>query len=245
MLDNQVSIITGGGGGLGRAIAELLHKNNSHVIVLEKNSSALEALPEEYEKYCLDITDHNIVVDCINKIVTKHKKIDILINNAGLIYNSPLVNILDRNKPIHDYESYRKVIDINLNAVFLMGSIVAEKMIRTRTRGVIVNISSVCSDGNAGQSAYSAAKAGVNALTKTWAKELGAFGIRSLSISPGFIETESTLTSLDQSILNALKKRIPLRQLGQAHSVAELVVSSILNEYINGAILSIDGGYTL
>jgi 3-oxoacyl-[acyl-carrier protein] reductase len=126
------------------------------------------------------------VVDAVMKA---HGRIDILVNVAGWICSSPLYNMLDRAAGRHDFGLWEKSLRLNLTTAFVMGSCVAEKMIRHRTRGVIINISSVAARGNAGQSAYAAAKAGSNALALSWAKELGALGIRSLAIAPGFIDT--------------------------------------------------------
>ena len=245
MESNLVAIVTGGASGLGLATATLLHEKGHKVIVFDKNQQALEKLPSHFKCFCIDITEESEVCSSVNLVLQDHASIDILINNAGVIYSHPLINIMNREQPVHSFNSFKKIIDINLNAVFLMGSIVAEKMAMNRTRGIIINISSICSEGNAGQSAYSAAKAGVNALTKTWAKELGAFGIRVVAISPGFIETESTLSSLNTNLLDSIKNRIPMKRLGTPQSVAKLILSTIENEYINGAILSIDGGCSL
>ena len=127
----------------------------------------------------------------------------------------------------------------------IVSSIVIEKMVLKRTKGIVVNISSISAQGNAGQTAYSAAKAGVEALTKTWAKELGIFGIRVVAIAPGFMDTESTHKALNEKIINALKQKVPLKTLGNAKDVSEAIVYAIESEYVNGAVLKIDGGLTL
>lgn len=102
---------------------------------------------------------------------------------------------------------WQKVIDINLTAPFVLGSYVAEQMIMTRTKGVIINISSISARGNAGQSAYSAAKAGLESMSIVWAKELGSFGIRCVAVAPGFMNTESTHGAVTQEVLDHVKKR--------------------------------------
>jgi 3-oxoacyl-[acyl-carrier protein] reductase len=177
-------------------------------------------------------------------VVAINHKIDILINNAGVIYNEPLINITKTQRK-HCYETYKKMMDINLNSVFLVSSNVVEQMVMKRTKGVVINISSICAEGNQGQTAYSAAKAGVNAFTKTWAKELGPFGIRVVAISPGFINTESTNRNIDEHTLNALTKRIPLRRLGMADDIAHAVLTAIQNQYINGCVMEVHGGLTI
>ena len=106
-------------------------------------------------------------------------------------------------------------------------------------------ISSISAEGNEGQTAYSAAKAGVNAMTVTWSKELGKFGIRCNAVAPGFIETDSTRKALNESILNHIQFNTPLRQLGQADDVAQAVSSVISNKFINGVVLHVNGGLTI
>jgi len=115
-------------------------------------------------------------------------------------------------------------------------------MITTRTKGVIVNISSVSAGGNAGQSAYSAAKAGVNALTAVWAKELSPLGIRVVAVAPGFTETESTKETVSEATLRETVKKVPLRRLGKPEEIAEGVLGAIRNDFFNGKVLELDGG---
>ena len=142
----------------------------------------------------------------------------------------------------HDLDAWNKVISTNLSSIFYVTVNVVEKMILNRTKGVIVNISSVSSSGNAGQSAYSAAKAGVNALTATWAKELGMMGIRVVSVSPGFTDTESTHKVMSQSNLKNLIREVPLRRLGMPEEIADGILFAIKNDFINGKVLELDGG---
>src|SRR5260370_22314000 len=130
----------------------------------------------------------------------------------------------------------------DLNAVLYMTSCIVENMVATRTRGIVVNISSVSAAGNAGQSAYSAAKAGVNALTATWAKELSMMGIRVVAIAPGFTETESTREALIEAVLNETVKRVPLRRLGKPDEIADGVIHLIENDFFNGKVFELDGG---
>jgi 3-oxoacyl-[acyl-carrier protein] reductase len=145
----------------------------------------------------------------------------------------------------HDIAMWNRVLSTDLSSVFYMTSCVVEKMITTRTKGVIVNISSVSAAGNAGQSAYSAAKAGVNALTATWAKELSVMGIRVVGIAPGFIETESTKEALSDATLQETVKKVPLRRLGKPEEIAQGVVSVIENDYFNGKVYELDGGLVI
>lgn len=121
----------------------------------------------------------------------------------------------------------------------------AEKMVSMRTKGVIINFSSISAAGNMGQAAYSAAKAGIEALTKVMAKELGMFRIRACAIAPGFIETSSTKAALSDSLINHWKKQTPLRALGRMEDIASTVRYIIETDYLSGAVIHIDGGLTI
>jgi 3-oxoacyl-[acyl-carrier protein] reductase len=136
-------------------------------------------------------------------------------------------------------------MDVNLNSVFYMTSHMVDNMVAKKMQGVIINISSISAQGNVGQSAYSATKAAVEALTKTWAKELGMFKIRSACIAPGFFDTPSTRESLNENMLEQWKKNVPLKRLGVLDELYSGVEFIIRNDYYNGKILQIDGGLTI
>jgi 3-oxoacyl-[acyl-carrier protein] reductase len=242
-LDNKVAIVTGGASGLGASITKALIDKNANVVVLDIDQAALDNLDdnERLLKMQCDITQKEKLSSVISLIIEKFSKIDILVNNAGILYSEPLINIMATEKR-HSIENWQKVIDLNLTTPFILTSYVAEQMILKRTKGVIINISSISAKGNAGQSAYSAAKAGLEALTKVWAKELGAFGIRSVAVAPGFMNTNSTHLALNENVLNELKQRVPLKKLGKPEDIAETVLFAISNEYTNGCVIEIDGG---
>ena len=244
-IQNATTIVTGGAKGLGLSIAEYLKAKEANVIILDIDKEALDNLSDDFVKYHVDLTNYTDVQTTIDNIVSKYQKIDVLINNAGKIYNEPLINISNPQKIKHSYEAFKNIIDINLNSVFIITSIVAEKMVFKRTMGAIVNISSISAYGNAGQTAYSAAKAAVIGLTKTWAKELGVFKIRTNAIAPGFINTQSTQDALNEEILKHIKQNTPLRKLGNAEDVAGSVLFAIENDFLNGAIIDVNGGITI
>lgn len=239
------AIITGGAKGLGLAIVHHLHDLGATVIAVDRDAQALESLPKTIHTYYLDVTQPGEVKTTIQNIANNYGRIDILVNNAGAIYSEPFLNIMNPDKMMHDYNSFRQSITANLDSVFIMSSAVVEHMIRQRVKGVIINISSISACGNEGQTAYSAAKAGVNAMTVTWSKELGRMGIRCNSVAPGFIATESTHNALDESIIKHIKSNTPLRSLGHTSNVAQAVASLIANDFINGAILPVNGGLTI
>jgi 3-oxoacyl-[acyl-carrier protein] reductase len=241
-IKDSIVIVTGGASGLGLGIALELLNNGAKVIILDVDNKKLTPLNNKFDTYNVDITNYDLVQDVVHDIVKQHDKVDVLINNAGVIYNEPLINLTNPSNMKHSYDNFKKNININLNSVFIMSSIVIEQMVLKRTKGVVINISSISANGNAGQTAYSAAKAGVEAMTKTWAKELGAFGIRNVAISPGFIDTDSTNEALNSQTIKHIKRNTPLKRLGEVVNIAQGIVYAIENDFVNGTVLEIDGG---
>jgi 3-oxoacyl-[acyl-carrier protein] reductase len=189
-----------------------------------------------------DVSDHERVINATGQYHEKFGAADVLINNAGILYSEPLIRITAEGVARHDPATWNKVLAADLSSVFYMTSCIVEKMITTRTRGVIVNIGSVSAAGNPGASAYSAAKAGVNALTGSWAKELSPMGIRVVAVAPGFTETESTKEAVSETALRETIKRVPLRRLGRPEEIAAGVLFVIQNDFFNGKVLELDGG---
>ncbi|MBA3536051.1 MAG: SDR family oxidoreductase [Tatlockia sp.] len=244
-LKGAIALITGGAKGLGLAIANYLYEGGAKVIVVDLDSRALADLPENIKGHVLDVTKPKDVKNIIQEIIRRHNRIDILVNNAGIIYSEPMVNIMNSPEIMHDYERFRKCITANLDSVFIMTAAVVEQMVLSRIKGAIINISSISACGNEGQIAYSAAKAGVNAMTVTLSKELGRLGIRCNAVAPGFIDTDSTRQALKESIIKHIQSNTPLRRLGQVNNVAEAVASVITNDFMNGVVLDVNGGLTI
>nr|WP_298683732.1 SDR family oxidoreductase [uncultured Dongia sp.] len=244
-IDGAVALVTGAGRGLGFAIAGHLQGLGAKVVVCDRDREALSQLPSGLQGLPLDVTQLDQAKLVAGDIVAQHGRIDILVNNAGVIYSEPMVNIMNPAGIMHDYGRFRDALTANLDSVFIMTSAVVEQMVTKRTKGVIVNISSISAYGNEGQTAYAAAKAAVNAMTVTWAKELGRWGIRCNAVAPGFIGTESTRRALSDSILKHIESNTPLRRLGTAGEVAQAVASVIENDFINGAVLDVNGGLTI
>lgn len=242
---SKVIVITGGCGNFGDSIAEFFKSKDNQVILIDNNVEEINKRANDYNVYNVDITNEDEVVNCINKIVEKYKKIDVLVNNAGIIHSKLLVNITNKDEIRHSYNDFKKVIDVNLNGTFLVTSVVAENMIMNRVSGCIINISSISANGNIGQSAYSASKAGVSSMTKVWSKELGIFGIRVNAIAPGFIETNSTKHALSEEIINQIKHDTPLKKLGNPDNIVKSIEYIIENDFINGAIVDVNGGLTI
>jgi len=244
-LEGAVALITGGAKGLGLAVATHLQEQGAKVIVADLDTDALAALPVDTEGCVLDVTRLDDAKTIVKGLAERHGRIDILVNNAGVIYSEPLVDIMNSSEMMHDYDRFRKSITSNLDSVFIMTSAVVEQMVMRRTKGAIVNISSISAGGNEGQTAYSAAKAGVNAMTVTWSKELGKLGIRCNAVAPGFIDTDSTRSALNESIVKHIQSNTPLRRLGRAEEVAQAVASVISNDFMNGVVLNVNGGLTI
>lgn len=244
-LNGKKVLVTGGVRGLGRCLVEKLIAQGALVTVFDIDQQGLDDLGQAYNEVdCVmcDITAPEQVASALADYHGKRGAAQVLVNNAGILYSEPLVRIGANGLQRHGLDSWHRVLAANLNSVFYMTSHVVEKMIITRTKGIIVNISSVAAAGNAGQSAYSTAKAGVNALTATWAKELGPMGIRVVAVAPGFTETESTKKALSETVLQETVKRVPLRRLGKAEEIADGVISVIANDFFNGKVLELDGG---
>ena len=244
-IDGSIALVTGGARGLGYAIATHLQSLGATVVVGDRDEVALRDLPGSLQCEILDVTNPDQARAVLAAIVAQHGRIDILVNNAGVIFSEPFVNIMNPEGIMHDYGRFRDSLAVNLDSVFIMTSAAVEQMVTHRTKGVIVNISSISACGNEGQTAYSAAKAAVNAMTVTWSKELGRWGIRCNAVAPGFIQTPSTQNALSETALKHVQSNTPLRRLGRAEEVAQAVAAVIENDFVNGLVMNVNGGLTI
>jgi 3-oxoacyl-[acyl-carrier protein] reductase len=238
-------IVTGGVRGLGRALVDRLVAEGASVTVFDLDAAGLQALAEAHDgigAVCCDVSDYAQVAAATTAFHEANGPAHVLVNNAGILYSEPLVRIAGGTLAHHDFDMWRQVMSANLDSVFYMTACVVQNMVATRTKGVIVNISSVSAGGNAGQSAYSAAKAGVNALTATWAKELALMGIRVAAVAPGFTSTESTKDAVSEAVLAETVKRVPLRRLGRPEEIADGILAVIRNDFFTGKVFELDGG---
>lgn len=244
IIKEQTILISGGAGSIGEFLVSEFHSSAKKIIVIDKDEKRLKALNEKFpgiSVYAADLTH----ADDISKIVSEifqSNNVSVLINNAGLIHSESLINILKPDNKKHSFETWDKTIRSNLYSAFILTVNVTEKMVEKKIKGVIINFSSISANGNLGQTAYSAAKAGVEAMTVTWAKELGIFGIRSAAIAPGFIDTVSTRNALSETNLNKWKKSVPINRLGELKEIYSAAKFIIENDYYNGQVLKIDGG---
>jgi 3-oxoacyl-[acyl-carrier protein] reductase len=168
-----------------------------------------------------------------------------LVNNAGILRDGLLLKVKDgeivKKMSLAEWQA---VIDVNLTGVFLCGREAATKMVELGCAGAIINISSVSRAGNMGQTNYSAAKAGVAAMSVTWAKELARYNIRSAAIAPGFIGTEM-IASMKPEALAKMEAQIPLRRVGTPEEIAHTAAFIFENDYITGRVIETDGGIRL
>ncbi len=245
LIKGAIALATGGARGLGLAIAQHLAARGASIVIADRDQVAMKELPASFDRYVLDVTCHQQAREVVAQVVERHGRVDVLVNNAGVIYSEPFVNVMKPDNMMHDYDRFRTSLMLNLDSVFIMTSAVVEQMIPRRTKGVIVSISSISACGNEGQTAYSAAKAAVNAMTVSWSKELGRWGIRSNAVAPGFIDTESTRGALSESIIRHIQSCTPLRRLGNPEEVAQAVASLVENDFINGVVLGVNGGLTI
>lgn len=246
-LSQATVLVTGGARGIGHFIANGLLQKSAKVIIVDNQQDLLNELPDHGNlvKYQCDISDYTAVEKLVQKIFDEGNQVNVCLNNAGIIHSEPLVNILSRTEKKHSVSNWQKVMDVNLNGVFYVTANVAEKMILKKQKGLIINISSISAQGNIGQSAYAASKAAVEALTKTWSKELGMFKIRCACIAPGFFDTPSTRESLSENMLSKWQKAVPIARLGELNELLSAVEFIIENEYFNGKVLALDGGLNL
>jgi 3-oxoacyl-[acyl-carrier protein] reductase len=228
-------IITGGLGAFGNAIADALTLLDANIFIFDLCTN------KKYTCFQVDVSDETQVADALKNI----EKIDILINCAGEIYSEMFINFMAKGDKKHSRGSWDRIVNNNLTSVFNMSVQAAEKMISKRTKGLIINFSSISARGNAGQAAYASAKAGVEAMTKVIAKELGMFKIRVVAIAPGFIDTDSTRKSLSESTLDYWLKQTPLRELGKVEDIVKTVEYIIKCDYLSGCTINVDGALSI
>ncbi|MBY6186891.1 SDR family oxidoreductase [Marinobacter hydrocarbonoclasticus] len=251
-LNNKIVAITGGAQGLGLAMAQRLGRQGARLALLDINGEQLESAVStlaaegiEARCYTLDITAEAQVEGAFDAIRRDFGALNVLINNAGLLRDGLLIKA--KEGKVSDKMSlaqFQSVIDVNLTGTFLCGREAAALMIESGSEGVIINISSLARSGNMGQTNYSASKAGVVAMTVSWAKELSRFGIRTGAVAPGVIATDMT-AAMKPEALERLEKMVPVGRLGQPDEVAHAVEFILANDYFSGRVVEVDGGIRL
>jgi 3-oxoacyl-[acyl-carrier protein] reductase len=251
MTDRTV-VITGAGRGIGRALAERFGRDGARVALLDVNAadleaarSALQAVGVVARSYEVNVAVEEQVIETMDRVVGDFGRLDVMVNNAGILRDALLVKVKDGEiVGKMSLAQWQAVIDVNLTGVFLCGREAAERMIRLGSGGVIINISSISRHGNAGQTNYSAAKAGVTALTVVWAKELARYGIRTGAIAPGGTRTE-ILSSMRPEMLEKLLAPVPLGRLGEPEEIAAAAAFIVSNDFFSGRCIDLDGGFRI
>ena len=250
-LQDKVIIVTGGGQGLGRAMAEYLASKGARLALVDLNQERLDeavaackAAGGEARAYLCNVANEEQVSDMVTRAAEDFGGLHGLVNNAGILRDGLLLKVKDGEISKMSLAQWQAVIDVNLTGVFLCTREVAAKMVELKSEGAIINISSISRAGNMGQTNYSAAKAGVASATVVWAKELARYGIRVAGVAPGFIETEM-VASMKPEALEKMTSGIPLKRMGKPAEIAHSVAYIFENDYYTGRILELDGGLRL
>lgn len=243
LLEGKVALVTGGARGIGKAIALAYAAEGANVAFSDlKYDEIAESLEKELEAYGVkakgfasDASSFEGSEELVNKVADEFGRIDILVNNAGITRDNLLMRMTEADWDL--------VIKVNLKSIFNMTKAAQKVMLKQRS-GSIINMSSVVGlDGNAGQSNYSASKAGLIGFTKSIAMEIGSRNVRCNAIAPGFIETDMT-AKLPEEVRKGWAEKIPLRRGGKPEDVANVAVflASELSSYVTGQVISVCGG---
>jgi len=231
-LAGRVAVVTGAGRGIGRAVARRLVDHGAVVVALNRSPSVE---PAGWAELACDVSSERSVEEAVGTVLTRHQRIDILVNNAGITHAA----MVQRD----DIGAWEHVLHTNLLGPLLCTRAVLGPM-RAAGSGAIVNVSSMAARlGNAGQGAYSASKAGVEAFTRTTAREGARHGIRANAVRPGFIETDMT-GALDAVARERFLETVPMGRPGRPEEVADAVVflASDWSSYLTGTVLDVAGG---
>ncbi len=248
-LKGKFAIVTGGAQGIGLATARKFLEEGATVAICDVRRSAVDAAVDELrateaglgshvEGHVVDVTQRGQVDAMVEQVRTRHGRVDVLVNNAGITMDARLQKMTD--------EQFDRVIAVNLKGTYNCAQAVVDTMVR-QGFGVILNASSVVGlNGNYGQTNYAASKFGVIGFVKTWARELGPKGIRCNAVCPGVIATP-ILHTIPKKVMAQMTERVPLRRLGRPEEVASLYAFLASDEasYINGAVIEVTGGLTV
>ena len=240
-LENRVAIITGGARGIGRAAVELFHREGAVVVIWDvldegqQTAQDVGASGPAVSFIKVDTSDVSQVESATQQVIDQNIKIDILVNNAGITRDKSFLKMT--------HEQWQQVIDVNLGGVFNCTKAVAPHMVEAGYGRIISTSSIVGVRGNFGQTNYSAAKAGIIGMTKTWAIELGKHGITANALAPGFIKSDMT-DEIPEEVKNESIQRIPVRRIGHPEDIANGYLFLALEEssFVNGHCLAVNGG---
>ncbi len=248
-LKDKVVVITGAGRGLGRGMATTFAAKGANVAVVDLNEEDIaktvalcEELGVKAKGFKVNVAQEAEVEQLFNDVVAEFGTLSGVVNNAGITRDGLLIKAKDGNITKMSAQQWQMVIDVNLTGVFLCAREAAAKMIELGVdEGVIVNISSLARHGSFGQTNYSAAKAGVVAMTEVWAKELSRYNIRTGAIAPGTINTDM-IAAMKPEARDRLVSAVPLKRLGEAENIAKAATFIFENDYFTGRVVEVDGG---
>lgn len=247
-MKDKVILVTGGASGIGKATALRFAEEGAKVIIADVNEElgqeTLKQLGADAAFYKVNVADREEVQKWIDAVVEKYSRIDVIVNNAGILRDGQLIKFKEGELVGQmSEENFDLVISVNLKGVFNCAQAVAPVM-AGQGGGVILNATSIVGlDGNFGQTNYVATKSGVIGMTKVWSRELGKLGIRVNAVAPGFTATEMVM-SMPEKILDGMKARTPLRRLAEPRDIANayLFLASDEASFITGETLRVDGG---
>jgi 3-oxoacyl-[acyl-carrier protein] reductase len=248
-IQGKTIAITGAGRGIGRAMAIAFAARGGNLALIDLNQADLDESKKlcaaegvTARTYVCNVTNEEQVIATMDAIARDSGRLDVLVNNAGIVKDGLLLKVKDGQVVGKmGIDQWSAVIGVNLTGVFLCGREAAERMVKLGNGGVIVNISSISADGNAGQTNYSATKAGVAAMAVVWAKELARFGIRAGAIAPGYCATD-ILSGMTPETLAKVTAPVPLKRLGEPQEIAQTAVFIVENDFFTGRTIHVDGG---
>lgn len=251
-LADKLVVVTGAGRGIGRAMAIAFAEKRAHLALIDLNEDDLAETRLLCESHGIKATTHicNVASEAavsttLNVVVNAHGRLDVMINNAGITKDALLVKAKDGVvTDMMSMEQWQVVIDVNLTGVFLGAREAARHMIGLGHGGVIINTSSLARAGNIGQTNYSAAKAGVAAMTVVWAKELARFNIRAGAIAPGFTYTE-IVAAMKPEMIERSAAAVPLKRMAEPNEMAHAAIFIAENDFFSGRVIEVDGAHRL
>ncbi len=251
-LNGKTAVVTGSARGIGFAMAELFASKGATSIITDVPGAAIdEAVKKIVDKggksigIPCDVSKEDQVESLMQKIVDETGRLDVAVLNAGILRDGVFVKADKETKKVvkkMSLEQWQAIINVNLTGVFLTGREAAVQMINCGNGGVIIPMSSIARHGNMGQTNYSAAKAGVSAMTVVWSKELAKYKIRSAAIAPGFIATPMVMKDMKPEALERWKKIIPVGRMGEPEEMAHTALYIVENDMITGITIDASGG---